>query len=250
MAQNSYVVAAATDSSLAGAEPDALLAKVNDDGSWVIAVADGWKREASRYKRAGTAASVAAVSEVPGRIEDEGALLGAFDRAHDSVRQLAESARSAGRHVSEGLTTLLVAAWTPKGGGWVGQAGDSAACFVGRIGSSPEVRLAVPLHRDRKGQVSVFLGAGEPDPAGNGKWSDGRVATASFSDEDAVIIATEGAWGAWGPSPHDFAEAVANELPIGGDLVLWVEELLKSAAETAYQHASIAAACKSIDDVG
>ena len=118
-------------------QQDAVRTVANDDGSWVIAVADGTGGGINAEEIA-----PAAVAALPGRIASDEEMTEAFAAANRAARQLGtESSRArldedlwAG-WTSDPDTTLVVAAWTPEGGLVAGWVGDSVVIIVPADGS-------------------------------------------------------------------------------------------------------------------
>lgn len=152
-----------------------------DDGSWVIAVADG----VGFHPEAPDAAETA-VESLPERIGSLDAMFDAFVVAADRVAAMApshedfeaaeraelgdtvadlmvRSGASANRYVAScPLSTLCVAVWTPTGGLLVASAGDTLAFEVRWPPSgTPWRRLIAEPHRQPPGArgVSSYLGA-------------------------------------------------------------------------------------------
>ena len=189
-------VASVTDCGPRPANEDRSFTALNpEDGSWVIAVADGISGTAEPH----TAARAATLG-LPERIESLEEMHDAFenaagrvdalvptwkeflaakqaetgesgegDYATDSELRLADFLRSRPRHRWYGewwatlsATTLCVAAWTPQGGLLVGSMGDTLAFEVRWPPEGPPFRrLLAEAHRDLNGGcVTSYLGLG------------------------------------------------------------------------------------------
>ena len=203
----------------------------SDDGSWVIAVADG----VGGHPEAPDAAETA-VESLPERIGSLDEMHDAFVAAADRVAAMAPShddfeaaeraelgdtvydlmERSGGlanRYVALcPLSTLCVAAWTPTGGLLVASAGDTLAFEIRwPPPGTPWRRLIAEPHRQPPGArgVSSYLGAYHngriicPPPGDYRHHADGfnpylaavRVdAPSDPATAVAVIVASDGAW--------------------------------------------------------
>ena len=202
-----------------------------DDGSWVVAVADGVGGHPEAFD-----AAEAAVGSLPERIGSLDAMCDAFVVAADRVAAMApshedfeaaeraelgdtvadlmvRSGASANRYVAScPLCTLCVAAWTPTGGLLVASAGDTLAFEVRWPASgAPWRRLIAEPHRQPPGArgVSSYLGAYNNGstvicpPPGDYHHPDSYnpylAALAVHPPSDpatavAVIVASDGAW--------------------------------------------------------
>ena len=106
-------------------QQDAVRTSAGDDGSWMIAVADGTGGGINPE-----AAAPAAVAALPARIGSDEEMIDAFAAANRAVRRhgTEDSRARMGEDLDAGWTrdpdtTLVVAAWTPEGGlvaGWIG----------------------------------------------------------------------------------------------------------------------------------
>ncbi len=108
-------------------QEDAVSAVANEDGSWVIAVADG-----VGGVRRGDEAAPAALAALPQRISGDDEMTAAFAAANRAVRALAPpnsmyalDEDMPGYWAVEPVTTLAVAAWTPEQGMTAAWVGDS-----------------------------------------------------------------------------------------------------------------------------
>lgn len=201
-----------------------------DDGSWVIAVADG----VGGHPEAPDAAEAAAAS-LPDRIGSLDAMRDAFAAAADRVAAMApshedflaaerarlgdtvhdlmeRSGASANKYVAScPLCTLCVAAWTPTGGLLVASAGDTLAFEIRWPASgTPWRRLIAEPHRQPPGArgISSYLGAYNngsiigppPDDYHHPDSYNPYLAAVQVdppSDPNtavAVIVASDGAW--------------------------------------------------------
>ena len=229
-----------------------------EDGSWVIAVADGL----GGLPR-GAEAAEAAVAALPSRIGSEADMDRAFVAAHRAVAALAASP-AAWRFSPERcpMTTLCVAAWTPDGGLIVAQMGDTLPILV--CWPDPERAagglLGLP-HRNPFGGLSSCLGADvpctSPDLGGaefslvtveddDGEWAFAVARDSDFEElipapsagEWTVVVASDGVWEKLLPDPdeadfygvYDLAgRVVALSGPAGGPAERIAESLLAAA---------------------
>ncbi len=194
-----------------------------EDGSWVIAVADGL----GGLPR-GAEAAEAAVAALPSRIASEADMAQAFVAAHRAVAALAPSP-TAWRSSPERcpMTTLCVAAWTPEGGLVVAHAGDTLPFLVGwRDPARADGGLLGVPHRNPFGGLQSCLGADVPctkPDLGGAELSlvtvqddDGEFALAVARESDfeslipalsagewAVVMASDGVWEKFLPGPDD-----------------------------------------------
>lgn len=113
-------------------QEDAVTAAANEDGSWVIAVADG-----VGGVRRGDEAAPAAIGALPQRISGDADMAEAFAAANRAVRALAPpnsmyalDEDMPGYWAVEPVTTLAVAAWTPEQGMTAAWVGDSIVCVM------------------------------------------------------------------------------------------------------------------------
>ena len=108
-------------------QEDRVRTVVNNDGSWMMAVADGLGGHPF-----GDEAAQAAVDALPGRISSPAEMAAAFDAANAATWALHPEMRSPDEGLSSviALTTLVVAAWTPQSGLLVSWVGDSMAFLV------------------------------------------------------------------------------------------------------------------------
>lgn len=189
-------VAALTDTGPREANEDRMFTSVSDDGSWVIAVADGLGGHAR-----GDEAAQAAVDGLPERIGGAADMAMAFTDADERVRALSRSSPLRARYVGIPIaripmSTLCVAAWTPEGGLLVGWMGDTMT-FVLRSGQDGYTGSCCgPPHRSPFGGIEICLGL-PPEDEGYDTGPTEVGITDGFEDfglPDAVIIASDGAW--------------------------------------------------------
>ena len=189
-----WSVAAVTDAGPRQVNEDSMFTAVSDDGSWVIAVADGLGGHAR-----GDEASQAAVGGLPERIGSAADMVMVFAEANRRALALSTSLQQKGyreRPHSIPMTTLCVAAWTPEGGLRIGWMGDTMP-FVAWLGPDGYSGSCCGRpHRDPYGFIRVCLG--QPPEDGGHDAGPVDVETAGvFEDSelpDAVIIASDGAW--------------------------------------------------------
>ena len=179
---------------------DRARARLHDDNSWMIAVADGL----GGHPR-GRAAARAAIKSLPRRIATPDEMYEAFKASHGAVFELAPKRLRCSRRDLHRCpaSTLCVAAWTPAGGLLVGIAGDTRAVVLCHDDESWRGRSLGRLHRNISiyGYVTKYLGAPRGWPPLQGDDSDPMDL---FTDDDidlpaessaiAVAIVSDGAW--------------------------------------------------------
>ena len=108
-------------------QEDRVRTVVNNDGSWMMVVADGLGGHPF-----GDEAAQAAVDALPEWISSPAEMAAAFDAANAATWALHPEMRSPDERLSSviALTTLVVAAWTPQSGLLVSWVGDSMAFLV------------------------------------------------------------------------------------------------------------------------
>jgi hypothetical protein len=187
-------VAALTDTGPRKANEDRMSTAVSDDGSWVIAVADGLGGHAR-----GDEAAQAAVDGLPERIGSAADMAMAFAEADQRVLALSRVLREENSWVAGAripMSTLCVAAWTPEGGLLIGWMGDTMP-FVVRCGPEGYTGSCCGRpHRGPFGGIEACLGQ-PPEDWGPGAGAVDVEIVDGFDDSDlpdAVIIASDGAW--------------------------------------------------------
>ena len=191
---------------------DGVLARVDQAGSWLIAVADGLGGQPR-----GADASKAAIDTLPRRITTSTDLYAAFGAANDEVAKLAPvHARFSRSEIrSCPATTLCAAAWTPEGGLLVGHSGDTLPVLLWRDDQAWTGRGLGRPHRSSGGFLVLCLGAPGVWPKMTGTDRD-RMDLLTEEDIEppdayAIAILSDGAWEAilsamfaqttWPPDP-------------------------------------------------
>ncbi len=177
---------------------DRAVARLHDDGAWLIGVADGL----GGHPR-GAEAAQAAISGLPPRIAGSGELYDAFRAAHHRVFELApEQARHRFGLIDQcPATTLCVAAWTPAGGLLIGHAGDTLPVLLWRDDQSWRGRSLSSPHRSGGdwGYLAKYLGAPLSWPSRHERLGEPMdLLTEDEIDPPdasyAVVILSDGAW--------------------------------------------------------
>lgn len=170
-----------------------MFTSVSDDGSWVIAVADGLGGHAR-----GEDASQAAVGGLPERIGSAADMATAFFDANERVLALSASLWQKGYWVPHSIpmSTLCVAAWTPEGGLRIGWMGDTMPFVVWLGPDGYSGSCCGRPHRDPYGFIRVCLGQ-PPEDGGRDAGPVDVEMVDRFEDSelpDVVIIASDGVW--------------------------------------------------------
>lgn len=191
-AQPEASVATASDMGPRRVNEDRALAVISeDDGSWVIAVADGL----GGHTR-GDEAAQAAVEGLPHRIASAEDIAVAFGEANERVLALTgpdEWGKPLPMFMFP-MSTLCVAAWTPERGLLIGWMGDTLPFIATAQADGFSGFLCGRPHRIPGGSIKICLGMppadAEPGPVEVeiiGESGDG-------TRPDAVILASDGAW--------------------------------------------------------
>ena len=187
-------VAAVSDIGPREVNEDRSLAVISDDdGSWVIAVADGL----GGHTR-GDEAAQAAVECLPKRIVSADEMAVAFGEANERVLALTGPAAWQKNLplFMYPMSTLCVAAWTPEGGLLIGWMGDTLPFLAtARLDGFSGFLCGRP-HRVPGGSIEICLGM----PPTGGSEDPGSVEVEIIGESgvglqpDAVILASDGAW--------------------------------------------------------
>ena len=179
---------------------DAVCCRLRDDGSWMVAVADGM----GGHPRP-RAAARRAIRALPRRISGPVETFYAFRAAHRAVFKLTpKHLRNTMRDVTRcPATTLSLAAWTPADGLTVGIAGDTRVVVMWRDDTGWHGRPVGRLHRSdgETGYLTRYLGAprhwshmGATDRDPMDIFTDDDIDAPAGLSAFAVVIASDGAW--------------------------------------------------------
>ena len=187
-------VAAASDIGPRRVNEDRASAVVSEsDGSWVIAVADGLGGHIR-----GDEAAQAAIEGLPLRIAGADEMAVAFGEANERVLALTgpEAWQRRLPLFMFPMSTLAVAAWTPKGGLLIGWMGDTLP-FVATAGPDGFTGFCCGRpHRQPDGSIDICLGMPPMDAEAGAGFVEVEMVGESGegSRPDAVILASDGAW--------------------------------------------------------
>ncbi len=165
----------------------------DEDGSWVIAVADGL----GGHTR-GDEAAQAAIEGLPRRIASPDEMAVAFGEANERVLALTgpEDWQRRLPLFMFPMSTLTVAAWTPDGGLFIGWMGDTLP-FVATAGPDGFTGFCCGRpHRQPGGSIDICLGMPPMDAEAGAGFVEVEIVGESGegSRPDAVILASDGAW--------------------------------------------------------
>lgn len=165
----------------------------DEDGSWVIAVADGL----GGHTR-GDEAAQAAIEGLPPRIAGPDEMAVAFGEANERVLALTgpEAWQRRLPLFMFPMSTLTVAAWTPEGGLLIGWMGDTLP-FVATAGPEGFTGFCCGRpHRQPGGSIDICLGMPPMDAEAGAGFVEVEIVGESGegSRPDAVILASDGAW--------------------------------------------------------
>jgi serine/threonine protein phosphatase PrpC len=165
----------------------------DEDGSWIIAVADGL----GGHTR-GDEAAQTAIEGLPRRIVNPDEMAVAFGEANERVLELTgpESWQRNMPLFMFPMSTLTVAAWTPEGGLLIGWMGDTLP-FVATTGPDGFWGFCCGRpHRQPDGSIDSCLGMPPMDAEARAGFVEVEIVGESGegSRPDAVILASDGAW--------------------------------------------------------
>ena len=238
---NVATVAARSDVGPREVNEDRLLTALSaNDGSWVIAVADGL----GGHPRG----AEAAVAALPPRIASKVDMAQAFVAAHRAVAALAPSPtywRFSPHRCP--MATLCVAGWTPDGGLIVAHMGDTLPVLVSQPSpGDSEGRVLGPVHRGLFGRLTSCLGVDVPRTEPQRGGADFNLVAvrddllAPHDGEWAIAVASDGVWEKLVSDPDDADTWGVDELagrvvdligPAGGPAGRIAEELLAAARD-------------------
>ena len=195
-------VSVAWQSDAAGREQnqDSVRCRLRDDGSWLVAVADGM----GGHPRP-RAAARRAIGALPRRISGPVEMFFGFRAAHRAVFKLApRHLRNTMRDVTRcPATTMSLAAWTPADGLTVGIAGDTRVVTLWRDDTGWHGRPVGRLHRSdgETGYLVRYLGAprrwphmGATDRDPMDIVTDDDIDAPTELNAFVVLVASDGAW--------------------------------------------------------
>ncbi len=165
----------------------------DDDGSWVIAVADGL----GGHTR-GDEAAQAAIEGLPRRIATADEMAVAFGEANERVLALTgpESWQRNLPLFMFPMSTLTVAAWTPEGGQLIGWMGDTLPFIATRGPDGFRGFCCGRPHRVPGGSIEICLGMPPADRSASAGVVEVEIVGESGDGTrpDAVILASDGGW--------------------------------------------------------
>ena len=181
-------------------DQDAARCRLRNDGSWLVAVADGL----GGHPR-GRAAARRAIRALPRRISGPDELFDAFRTAHKAVTKLTPGhLRFTMREIRRcPATTLSVAAWTPESGLVVGIAGGTRVVVLWRDDAGWHGRSVGRLHRSAGefGYLIRYLGAprtwpqmGDTDRDPMDIFTDADIEVPASLSAFVVLVVFDGVW--------------------------------------------------------